>query len=56
MFRILTPALTFPALAAPALAHDGFHYHPHGVQFGWLAAAVVGAVGALAVVRFRGPK
>jgi hypothetical protein len=56
MFRILTPALTFSALAAPAFAHEGFHFHPHGVQFGWLVAAVIGGVGVLAAVRFRGPK
>ena len=56
MFRILIPALTVFALAAPGFAHEGFHFHPHGVQFGWLATAVVGGVGVLALMRFRGPK
>ena len=49
-------ALVLLMIPALALAHDGFQYHPHGVQFGWLSAAVIGAVGVLAVVRFRGPK
>jgi hypothetical protein len=36
--------LTLPLLATPALAHDGLHHHPHGIEFGWLAAALVGSV------------
>jgi len=42
-------ALTLMVFASPALAHDGIHAHPHGIE-GWsvglvlLAVAVVGAV------------
>lgn len=54
MTRILFPALAL--MAAPALAHDGLHFHPHGIQFGWLAAAAVGVVGGLAISHFRGRK
>ena len=57
MKRLLITAASVLALtAAPAFAHEGFHFHPHGVQFGWLVAAVIGGVGMLAAVRFRGPK
>ena len=44
MKRLLITAASVLALtAAPAFAHEGFHFHPHGVQFGWLVAAVIGA-------------
>ena len=38
-------------LASPALAHDGIHAHPHGVE-GWivgLALLVIAAAGVVAV-------
>jgi hypothetical protein len=36
--------LVLPLLATPAFAHEGLHHHPHGIEFGWLAAALVGSV------------
>lgn len=54
MARILVPALTFTAL--PALAHDGFHPHPHGIEYGWIVAALVGIAGGLAIAWLRGRK
>lgn len=42
--------LILPLLATPALAHEGLHHHPHGIEFGWIAAALVGsAIGGGAV-------
>ena len=51
-------ALAFLSLlSSPALAHDGLHHHPHGVEFGWLSVALIGAVvGGLAVALVRGRK
>ena len=51
-------ALTLLALILPvaALAHPGAHPHPHGVEYGWIIAALVGFAGgavAMAVVRGR---
>jgi hypothetical protein len=36
----------FMALATPAMAHDGFHFHPHGgeIALGLLVALVGGIV------------
>jgi hypothetical protein len=42
MLRLALPML--PLLVTPALAHEGLHHHPHGVEFGWLAAALVGSI------------
>jgi hypothetical protein len=36
--------LVLPLLATPALAHEGLHHHPHGIEFGWLTAALLGSV------------
>jgi hypothetical protein len=36
--------LILPLLATPALAHEGMHHHPHGIEFGWLIAALLGSV------------
>ncbi|MBC2836592.1 peptidase M23 [Paragemmobacter straminiformis] len=44
MARIVAPL--FALTATPALAHPGFHPNPHGVEFGWIAAAVIGGVAA----------
>ncbi len=46
----------FLFLTAPAFADEGLHHHPHGVEFGWLVAAVAGVVGGLALSRFWGRK
>jgi hypothetical protein len=37
-------------LATPALAHEGLHHHPHGIEFGWVTAALLGSVVGGAVV------
>lgn len=42
MLRLAMPFL--PLLATPAVAHEGMHHHPHGVEFGWLGMALVGSV------------
>jgi hypothetical protein len=46
-----------PFLATPALAHEGLHHHPHGIEFGWLGVALLGSIvggGAVyAVLRWR---
>ncbi|MEY4982897.1 MAG: hypothetical protein RIR62_1163 [Pseudomonadota bacterium] len=52
--RTLTPALILSA--TPALAHDGLHFHPHGIEFGWLVAALLAVVAGGALVWFRGRK
>jgi hypothetical protein len=36
--------LALPLLATPVLAHEGLHHHPHGIEFGWLAAALLGSI------------
>ncbi len=42
--------LVLPLLATPALAHEGMHHHPHGVEYAWVAAALVGSLVGGAVV------
>jgi hypothetical protein len=54
MTRMLAPL--FVVSATPALAHQGLHLHPHGIEFGWLVAALIGAVGGSLISRFRGRK
>ncbi len=49
-------AVFVPVLfAAPALAHEGAHLHPHGIDAAWLflALPVIGAAVALAIARSR---
>jgi hypothetical protein len=44
-------ALPLVLLASPALAHDGIHAHPHGLE-GWivgLALLVIAGTGAVAI-------
>jgi hypothetical protein len=54
MVRMMAPVLT--TLALPAFAHDGFHPHPHGIQYGWIIAVIVAAAGGYALARLRGRK
>lgn len=54
MARILFPALLL--LALPARAHDGFHPHPHGIELGWIVAALVGLAGGWALTWYWGRK
>ena len=54
MVRMLAPVLT--TFALPALAHDGLHPHPHGIQYGWIIAVLVAGVGGFAIAWFRGRK
>jgi hypothetical protein len=51
MTRILAPL--FVIAASPALAHDGLHHHPHGIEFGWVMAALFGVAGGLFLARFK---
>lgn len=50
-FAILAPIL----LAGPALAHEGAHLHPHGIDSAWvfLAGTLLGGVAVAALVRAR---
>lgn len=41
--RALPLALILLLAPHVALAHPGFHPHPHGIELGWLAVAVLGA-------------
>ena len=50
MIRILLPALL---IGSPALAHDGLHHHPHGIEWGWIIAALVGVAAGLVLARWR---
>jgi hypothetical protein len=52
MSRLFLPALC--CLATPAMAHEGLHHHPHGIEYGWIIAAAVGVAGGLALAWFRG--
>ena len=44
MARLIAPL--FGLVAAPAFAHPGFHPNPHWLGYGWVAAAIIGAVAA----------
>lgn len=33
--------LVLTGVAAPVLAHEGLHHHPHEVGFGWLIVVAV---------------
>jgi hypothetical protein len=50
-FAILAPIL----LAGPALAHEGAHLHPHGIDGAWafLAGSLVGGAAVAAFIRAR---
>ncbi len=50
MIRILFPVLL---LAAPAMADEGLHHHPHGVEYGWIAAVLAGVLGILVLRLWR---
>ncbi len=59
MARILVPTFAMtarPAFAQPAFAHDGFHPHPHGIELGWVVAALVGVAAGYALSWYRGRK
>ncbi len=46
-----TLALMPPMIAAaPAIAHDGAHIHPHGFE-GWIALGAVVALAGLLIIR-----
>jgi hypothetical protein len=47
MNRIIVAAAAMCATAAPALAHDGAHLHPHGLEAGWALLAAALAFAAL---------
>ena len=41
---MLRKSLIFIMIPSLVMAHDGLHFHPHGVEFGWLIAALIGGV------------
>ncbi len=47
LFALLT-------LPGAAVAHEGMHLHPHGIQYGWIIACAVCFVGGVAFARVRG--
>ena len=47
---------SFALLATPALADPGLHHHPHGVELGWIAAALAGVLGGFVIARLWGRK
>lgn len=51
MSRILLISMTL--LPVAALAHEGGHHHPHGIEFGWIIAAAVGVIGGLGLAAVR---
>lgn len=55
MTRMILIALA--TLPTAALAHEGLHHHPHGIEYGWIIAALLGFGGgalAMALIRGRG--
>jgi hypothetical protein len=49
LMKQLAPAAALICLAAPALAHPGTHFNPHG---GEIALAMIVALGAIAAAAF----
>ena len=54
MTRAISLALIFAADSA--LAHEGLHHHPHGIEHGWIIAAAFGVIGGILLARMRGRK
>lgn len=51
MKAILTAVLvTMPVMAQ---ANEGAHQHPHGIEFSWVAVAVLCGLGGYALARWR---
>jgi len=48
-------ALPLALLATPALAHDGVHAHPHGIE-GWVVGLALLAIAAACLVAVKGRK
>ena len=55
MKRMLTAALIPAIAAAPALAHEGAHMHPHGVD-AWTVALVLLGITCAAIVIWKARK
>lgn len=51
MLRLFLAIMAFLPAGA-AVAHDGLHHHPHGAGFAWVAALIIGGVGAYALIQF----
>ncbi len=58
MRYVVAALLLLPATLLPtaALAHDGAHHHPHGVEGLWIGTAAVLAAGAVGYWLARGRK
>ncbi len=50
--RLIT-ALTFLMLPDAAIAHDGSHFHPHGIEYGWIIAAAIGVGAGYVLAQWR---
>ncbi len=44
------PFLLMPMAAS---AHDNSHFHPHGIEYGWIIAAAIGLGAGCVLVRWR---
>lgn len=49
----LIAALYVLMLPAAAFAHDGSHFHPHGIEHGWIVAAAIGLGAGLGLAWWR---
>jgi hypothetical protein len=49
----LAACLILTALPVTAFAHDGSHFHPHGIEYGWIIAAAIGLGVGYVLARMR---
>jgi hypothetical protein len=49
----LISGLAALVLPATAFAHDGSHFHPHGIEYGWIVAAAIGLGAGYVLARWR---
>lgn len=46
--------IIFAHLATPALAHEGLHHHPHGVDILWAVLALAAGIAIMGLSWLRG--
>jgi hypothetical protein len=49
----LIASVPFLMLPIAAVAHDGSHFHPHGIEYGWIIAAAIGLGVGYVLARIR---